>query len=285
MAEYELWEGHSKYKVVHKFHQKDKRDYVFQCKIHKSSRVINTIIRNNKYNYTYINLPSIFTLSNLPDIVDQGELGDCVANSWYYYLMFKTESEVPLSRLFLYANCRCIDNCPLEKDIGTTVRTACKALSRYGICSEIDYPYEISTFKNLPPLSAYKNSKLLKNFEYIFLSECKKNSTSILTCLKSSLVTNNLPIVFGIMLFSSFMTKSVARTGIIPMPNTKTENNVGGHCICIVGYNDTVQYFKCANSWGTSWGDNGYFYLPYEYVSNPSLAGDFCFANFDYMGK
>ena len=76
------------------------------------------------------------------------------------------------------------------------------------------------------------------------------------------------------------MSNSVAANGIVPMPNTKTETLDGGHCTCIVGYDNTKQWFICANSWGTSWGDKGYFYMPYAYITNPNLASDFCYLDF-----
>ena len=85
--------------------------------------------------------------------------------------------------------------------------------------------------------------------------------------------------VFGIMVYSSFMSNTTAKNGIVSMPNTKSEKLLGGHCICMVGYDDSTQMFKCANSWGISWGDKGYFYIPYNYVTNPSLANDFCITN------
>ena len=52
---------------------------------------------------------------------------------------------------------------------------------------------------------------------------------------------------------------------------------MGGHSVLIVGYNDDVQImnqidknltkgaFLIQNSWGKSWGDNGYGWLPYQY--------------------
>jgi C1A family cysteine protease len=46
--------------------------------------------------------------------------------------------------------------------------------------------------------------------------------------------------------------------------------------------------FKVANSWGTNWGQKGYFYLPYSYVTNPDLSFDFwCikFNRFSNKGK
>ncbi|AEW87030.1 peptidase C1A papain [Flavobacterium columnare] len=40
----------------------------------------------------------------------------------------------------------------------------------------------------------------------------------------------------------------------------------GGHCVCIVGYNDVTKQFKVQNSWGRSWGRQGYFYVTYDAI-------------------
>jgi C1A family cysteine protease len=46
--------------------------------------------------------------------------------------------------------------------------------------------------------------------------------------------------------------------------NAQTSGNViGGHCICIVGYDDNAEYWIAKNSWGTGWGENGYFRIGY----------------------
>lgn len=37
----------------------------------------------------------------------------------------------------------------------------------------------------------------------------------------------------------------------------------GGHCVCTIGYNDVGRYWICKNSWGTGWGDQGYFKIGY----------------------
>ena len=42
-----------------------------------------------------------------------------------------------------------------------------------------------------------------------------------------------------------------------------------------VGYDDSQQWFIMRNSWATTWGLNGYFTLPYAYVTDPNLADDF----------
>jgi C1A family cysteine protease len=37
----------------------------------------------------------------------------------------------------------------------------------------------------------------------------------------------------------------------------------GYHCIMIAGYDDTQQCWICKNSWGTNWGDHGWFKIGY----------------------
>ncbi len=37
----------------------------------------------------------------------------------------------------------------------------------------------------------------------------------------------------------------------------------GGHCVTIVGYNDSLGYWICKNSWGTGWGEQGFFRIAY----------------------
>lgn len=43
-----------------------------------------------------------------------------------------------------------------------------------------------------------------------------------------------------------------------------TGNLAGYHAVLIVGYNDTEQYFKVKNSWGTAWGEAGFFRIAYS---------------------
>jgi len=40
----------------------------------------------------------------------------------------------------------------------------------------------------------------------------------------------------------------------------------GGHCVSCVGYNDVENYWICKNSWGTTFGDSGYFRIAYGQV-------------------
>jgi C1A family cysteine protease len=42
-----------------------------------------------------------------------------------------------------------------------------------------------------------------------------------------------------------------------------TGDLLGGHCVCVVGYNDADGCWLCKNSWGTTFGENGFFRIGY----------------------
>jgi C1A family cysteine protease len=225
------------------------------------------------YRYThYINkiLPSKVDLRDkMPKIYDQGQLGSCTANAiagaiQYDEMKEELKSTLP-SRLFIYYNERAMEG-SVDYDAGATIRDGIKVVHKIGYCDESMWPYNISNFTLKPSNDCYKYADNHKAIEY---SRVYQNITDI----KNSL-NNGFPIVFGISVYSSFESDNVSETGKIPMPK-KDEYLLGGHAILAVGYNDTEQHIIFRNSWGEEWGDNGYGYLPYEYICNTGLASDF----------
>ena len=81
-------------------------------------------------------------------------------------------------------------------------------------------------------------------------------------------------IIMGFTVYTAFESAEVARTGILNMPEP-TETTVGGHAVLVVGYDDTEKRVIVRNSWGNTWGQLGYFTMPYEYLTNKGLARDF----------
>ena len=81
------------------------------------------------------------------------------------------------------------------------------------------------------------------------------------------------PVVIGIQVYESLESPAVARTGIVPMPGAN-EQCVGGHCVLVVGYDIGKQMFLVRNSWGTDWGINGNFWIPFAYLADPKLCSD-----------
>ena len=78
--------------------------------------------------------------------------------------------------------------------------------------------------------------------------------------------------------YESFESAAVAKSGIVPIPGHH-EKKVGGHCVVLVGYDDSKSMFIVRNSWGTSWGQEGYFMMPYVYMTNARLSSDFWMAS------
>jgi C1A family cysteine protease len=87
-------------------------------------------------------------------------------------------------------------------------------------------------------------------------------------------LADGFPVVFGFTLYESMMTETVARTGMVPVPMVN-EKPIGGHAVVAVGYDDSKECLIVRNSWGEGWGLNGYFYLPYWYITTPNAAADF----------
>ncbi|OGR53521.1 MAG: hypothetical protein A2049_02005 [Elusimicrobia bacterium GWA2_62_23] len=48
---------------------------------------------------------------------------------------------------------------------------------------------------------------------------------------------------------------------------------LGGHAVLLVGYNDEEEYFIVKNSWGTDWGENGFFRIDYSQMHSLVVFG------------
>jgi C1A family cysteine protease len=210
--------------------------------------------------------PLVDLRSKCSAIEDQGNLGSCTANALAGHLEFleikNNTSFFDASRLFIYYNERVLEH-SVAYDSGATLRDGIKAVAKAGYCDEKDWAYDISKFTKRPSLACYIKALKHKISSYYSLT----SQNDLLNCLASG-----YPFVFGISVYESFESPEVAKTGIVPTPAT-TEQNLGGHAVCAVGYDRTKQVFIVRNSWGTGWGDKGYFYLPFQYVA--TLADDF----------
>jgi len=207
-------------------------------------------------------------------IFDQGNLGSCTANAIISAFDFDRKKQgiytTPGSRLFLYYQERVIEG-TTAYDSGAQLRDGIKSLATWGECSEQTYPYDIARFKRKPTKAAYAEATAHKLKNYYSVDNTDLNT------IKSS-VAQGYPVVFGCTVYTSFESAAAANTGIILMPK-KQEKIMGGHAMKVIGYDDTRKYFIVKNSWGTSWGEKGYCYMPYDYLTNGDLADDFWVLN------
>ena len=205
-----------------------------------------------------------------PPVYDQGQLGSCTANSiagaheFEQMKQNKPDVFVP-SRLFIYYNERVIEG-SVKSDSGAQIRDGIKSIASQGVCPETEWPYVITKFATKPPAQAFKDAK---NNAAVSYQGIVQSLNQFKGCLASG-----YPFVFGFAVYESFESPVVAKTGNAPMP-ASGEQALGGHAVMAVGYNDTAQRFIVRNSWGPTWGQKGYFTLPYAYLTDPNLASDF----------
>lgn len=212
-------------------------------------------------------LPDVIDNSTkLPPVFDQGDIGSCTANALVSAYYVEDPSFIG-SRLFLYYNERSLDN-DIKLDQGSTISQGINALTKFGLCKESSWQYDTTKLTEKPIQECYLEAK---NNEVIVASHLTPNELAIKNCLAGDNV-----IVLGITVYDSF--ERIDSTGIVPMPNSN-DTVLGGHAIVIVGYDNQKRLWKCLNSWGTTFGNNGFFYLPFEYITDKYLVSDIWIIN------
>lgn len=210
-------------------------------------------------------------LGVVPPVYDQGSVGSCVANATCALLAYVesreklNETAPSLSRLFAYANARS----NVAVDHGSTFRNTFKGITKFGICTENEWPYDVAEALVKPSAAAYQAAQVRKKISYSTLITLD----DMLACIASG-----YPFVYGMSIYDSFENwsadTSYKGTPVIPMPK-KTDAYVGGHGLCIVGYDLGAKLFLVRNSWGTGWANQGYAWIPFDYLTNPFLADSF----------
>ena len=215
--------------------------------------------------------PRVSLRKQMPPVYDQGQLGSCTANSVGAILEFnelkqKEADAATPSRLFIYYNERAMEG-TISQDSGAEIRDGVKSVAQLGAPPETMWPYIITKFARKPPAAAYKAALKHQAIRYARVAQSEIAIQSVLA--------TGYPISFGFTVYESFETE-VGSDGVVPMPKPN-EKTLGGHAVVAVGYKQIrgQLYFECRNSWGTSWGDHGYFWMPAGYVTSANLASDF----------
>jgi C1A family cysteine protease len=210
-------------------------------------------------------------------IENQGPLGSCTANAgvglFEYFEKKASNSYIDASRLFLYKTTRNLLG--LTGDTGAYLRTTAEAMLLFGVPPEKYYPYDTSKFDNEPAAFLYAFADNYKALQYYRYDPPGTPKAQLLTAIKNNLSVG-LPSMFGFTVYSSI--SQAATSGSIPYP-ANGEKVLGGHAIDAVGFDDnkvitntnnnksTKGAFLIRNSWGTGWGNKGYGWLPYDYVT------------------
>jgi C1A family cysteine protease len=228
--------------------------------------------------------PSIDLRSHCPPVVDQGQIGSCTGNAIAsiveYYDNTHNKSGLIVSRLFIYYQERVLEGTTYY-DAGAYIRDGIKACNQYGAPLETTWPYLANKVTTRPSTAAYTDAAKRKVGSY-------QRITTQAAGIKAS-INAGFPVVIGFTVYASFESGTwwqPSDTGKMPYPNVNTEQVLGGHAVAIVGYNDAMTgpggqtgYFIVRNSWGTGWGQSGYFYMPYSVINNANMSSDFWSVN------
>lgn len=155
---------------------------------------------------------------------------------------------------FLYYNARNYMHMT-KVDGGASIRNTLKAAKAKGACEQSLYEMSIS---NIPSKFAIKDGKKHRIKQYHKLRS--------LDAMIATLALGKL-FIFEFRVFSAFMQTD----GNVNMP-AEPEKYLGRHAACSVGFNTETKRFKCRNSWGTAWGNKGYFTLPFDYLTTARLS-------------
>lgn len=160
---------------------------------------------------------------------------------------------------------RCTDGLDIDRAINDVFRVGIPYLlnveykdyypfSKIQLCD--DYPGDIT--KNLEVASANKPDGILKIRE----------PQSI-----KSLISENIPVVIGMSVPPSF---EAAKNKSFWLPlNSETKSDGYGHSMVVVGYDDNKYggAFEVLNSWGESWGDQGFIWMKYSDLKKYFICG------------
>lgn len=227
----------------------DARDYLYQA----STSKLNDIVDLRQY----------CTL-----IENQENLGSCTGQALagaIEYLNKKNGRVVDVSRLYIYYFERMYLG-TINWDSGAYIRDGIKSVYNYGAPLERLWPYIVSRFRLRPSNSVVQDGLKRKVTRY-------ERITDLGGCINA--IANGYPVTVGFLVYSSFMSNTVVRTGMMPYPNVRTESLLGGHAVLLVGYDNIRRRFIARNSWGVRWGDRGYFYMPYDVIDNRQMSDDF----------
>lgn len=161
----------------------------------------------------------------------------------------------------------------LEGNVPTGLRDSLKVIARFGLPPTYLLPdRSLGDTELLSDLCLLGFQDAVRNMIYFRIAAETDPWDDVLHRIKRFLAAG-FPVTLG---FS--MPRGTADTGFVPY-RPKYDSYSGGQSVLVVGYDDTLRHrqlgsLRIRGCWGPQWGQNGYGWLPYWYVSR-GLAHDF----------
>ncbi len=233
------------------------------------------------YNWARAGRPTLDLRHRMHEPVTQGGKGICwactaTATAEGTHPQFSADTGKKASEKFVIQVTKADIGDPWPKKEGGSAALAAKAICKRGLVSEEDYPTNPATinFQERPPADIYRKAAKNKFASSLDAGDTFNGSWDAIAAILNGVKGfRGRPLTLSIPLYSSFRT--VGSNGIVPDP-LPGESIIGYHAMTIVGMvylkvgTVSLPYLIVRNSWGESWGYNGYCFISMSYFKKHS---------------
>jgi hypothetical protein len=213
--------------------------------------------------------------AGMPPVGNQGSQGSCTAWAVAYYS--KTYQEYaehgwdPSDPSHQFSPTFVYNQINGGYDGGSYIEDAFQLLCDMGCGSYQQFPYDQGDCVKWPSEAAYDTgiSYRCQNWYSIYSAD-----DAGIEAIKQVIFEGNA-VVIGLEVFPNF--DNINAYDTVYCAADLSGSSRGGHAQCFVGYddnkatNDGPGAFRVINSWGTNWGNKGYYWMSYEAVKNSQI--------------
>lgn len=229
------------------------------------------------------NLTDAYDLSPLmPEVKSQGGQNSCTAFTIAYYLQSYNQklefdhiydNSTLMSPAFLYnqANKRIYNSSLGTCNLGADLVSILTFLKENGVCTLNEMPYNDQVCDSSPNSTAITNayvnriSEFYNIFHKNFFSIYNISAEKRINYTKANIVQGT-PVIIAYNIDYLYLRNNLPPNNIL----TNKGNSPSAfdmHASLVVGFDDVKNAFKIINSWESDWGENGYFWMDYDYYT------------------
>jgi C1A family cysteine protease len=194
---------------------------------------------------------------DMPPVGNQGQQGSCVAWACGYatigYLMHKKNGTGYGSASNLFSPKYLYNQYAKGLDEGSSIPAILNLAVAKGDCTLADMPYNDAECSTQPTAAQHAAAAKYK------ISSWKLVNKNNLNVIKSCIVAK-YPVVIAVQAYENLETLSYPYVW-----SSSGGQKKSGHALAVVGYDDNKNALKVQNSWGNGWGEQGFFWIDYNY--------------------